>query len=146
MCTPRNAPTILAQPRCPYMGTSTDVCNIQRGTGHWEGHTCCAGMHGWMPTERSELTSTDTDRGGQTRTSMDTPVILLLNVTYIWTFRDAGRNAQTRRGILTDVFVQEVHLYTYMGTHHSCTRTQTHVDTQMCTTTHMYLINSCTDR
>lgn len=52
----------------------------------------------------------------------------------------------TRIGILTDVFVQEVHLYTYMGTHHSCTLTQTHVDTQMCTTTHMYLINSCTDR
>lgn len=61
-----------------------------RGTG--KNTHAVTGTLGWMPTERCGPTSTFTGRGGQTCTNMDTPVILILKIIYIWTFTDTGRN------------------------------------------------------
>ena len=134
--------------------TLTDTCtqaDLQMCTTYREAQGTGKNTHavtgtpGWTPTERCRPTSAFTDTGGQTCTNMDTPVILILKIIYIWTFTDTGRNVQTHIFKHRQMRLCKKFTYTHVQAHVHCyTLTPRHMLTHRCA--HMYLINSCTDR
>lgn len=114
-----------------YTGRFTDVDNVQRGTGHWEEHTCC-NRDTWVDANRKVRTHVhiywqrwpDVHQYGHT---CDTDIE---NYIHMDIHRYRQKRIDTHIQIPTDAFVQEVHLYTRAGTRPLLhTDTQTHVDT-----------------